>query len=225
MCRALLEGAVSGIVRTVENIDRYIRSTLFSTQSSYPIVHSNAKRALDYLQENEFLHWNHETKCFSATSLGAATVFSGFTPQDALIIFKELEKSRRNFVLDSELHLLYHVIPLSQLLEPNWQIFLQRYMSLSPPDRRVADALDISERHLIRWGHSGFHKAKPDEQRLLDNHKRFYSTLVLSLLLHETPLHEVTQRYQVSRGQLQALQTASAAYSGFIRVWHHWYSC
>lgn len=44
-----------------------------------------------------------------ATQLGLATVASALSPDEALVVFNELRKARRNFVLESELHIIYLV--------------------------------------------------------------------------------------------------------------------
>ena len=44
-----------------------------------------------------------------ATQLGAATVASALSPEEALLVFAELRKARRNFVLENELHIIYLV--------------------------------------------------------------------------------------------------------------------
>ena len=43
------------------------------------------------------------------TQLGAATVASSLSPDEALVVFSDLQKARRNFVLASELHIVYLV--------------------------------------------------------------------------------------------------------------------
>ena len=43
------------------------------------------------------------------TQLGAATVASALSPDEALLVFAELQKARKCFVLESELHIIYQV--------------------------------------------------------------------------------------------------------------------
>lgn len=47
---------------------------------------------------------------YCATQLGMATVASALSPSDALWVFSELSKARKNFALENELHLLYQVM-------------------------------------------------------------------------------------------------------------------
>ena len=46
---------------------------------------------------------------YYATQLGMATVSSSLSPDEALIVFSDLKKARRNFVLENELHIIYLV--------------------------------------------------------------------------------------------------------------------
>ena len=46
---------------------------------------------------------------YFATQLGMATVASALSPDEALVVFSELRKARRSFVLENELHIIYLV--------------------------------------------------------------------------------------------------------------------
>ena len=52
---------------------------------------------------------------YHATQLGMATVTSSLSPSDALWVFSELSKARKNFALENELHLLYQVYVLNDM--------------------------------------------------------------------------------------------------------------
>jgi len=45
----------------------------------------------------------------AATQLGSAVVASGLSPDEGLSVFAELQKARRCFVLENELHTIYLV--------------------------------------------------------------------------------------------------------------------
>jgi len=45
----------------------------------------------------------------AATQLGSAVVASGLSPDEGLTVFAELQKARRCFVLENELHTIYLV--------------------------------------------------------------------------------------------------------------------
>ena len=43
------------------------------------------------------------------TQLGLATLSSALSPGEALVVFAEVQKARKCFVLESELHIIYQV--------------------------------------------------------------------------------------------------------------------
>lgn len=43
------------------------------------------------------------------TQLGMATLSSALSPDEALVVFAEVQKARKCFVLESELHIIYQV--------------------------------------------------------------------------------------------------------------------
>ena len=46
---------------------------------------------------------------FNPSQLGSATLASALSPDEALVVFRELQKARRCFVLENELHIVYQV--------------------------------------------------------------------------------------------------------------------
>lgn len=62
---------------------------------------------LKLLIEHQFVRENDNK--LSPTNLGQACLAASVTPEIGLKLIKELDKARQNFVLDSELHLLYLV--------------------------------------------------------------------------------------------------------------------
>ena len=50
-----------------------------------------------------------ESQRYYPTQLGSACLASSLSPDEALIVFRELLKARKNFVLENELHLIYQV--------------------------------------------------------------------------------------------------------------------
>ena len=87
------------------------------------------RSTIDFLLKNDFIATRHNQalpdkkqqandppapgSCMSeqyfATQLGMATVASALSPDEALVVFSELRKARRNFVLVNELHIIYLV--------------------------------------------------------------------------------------------------------------------
>jgi len=69
---------------------------------------------LRFLQEGEFIRlqtWEAEDKDdeYVATQLGSACLASSLAPDDGVTVYKELQKARRRFVLETDLHIVYQV--------------------------------------------------------------------------------------------------------------------
>ena len=122
--RAVLEVVASGMASTIKDIQRYMSCTLLYAElmgtEGDPSSHTRAllDKAVEFLEEKEFVcrtgyeavslgHGGGVQYC--ATQLGLATVASALSPDEALIVFTELCKARRSFVLENELHLVYLV--------------------------------------------------------------------------------------------------------------------
>lgn len=129
MKRALLEIVASGIASTREEVQLYATCTLYYAELAMPgeisgdeavklTGHLNA--TLTFLLQNDFISTRVKhapsvnEDCVAGeelfpTQLGTATIASALSPDEALLVFRELRKARRNFVLENELHIIYLV--------------------------------------------------------------------------------------------------------------------
>ena len=122
------------------------------------------------LQENE-----GETR-YVATQLGLACLSSSLSPDEGMHVAEELQRARKAFVLENELHIVYQVRSLIMILEmiwckivalfkqlqvvpiyaavswPNmdWIEYLNIWERLSPDMKRVGEMVGVEERFLIR---------------------------------------------------------------------------
>lgn len=53
------------------------------------------------------------------------------------IVLDDLLRAREGFVLASDLHLVYLVTPINVDVEPDWELYYERFMQLSPLDQVV----------------------------------------------------------------------------------------
>lgn len=164
--RALLEVISSGVANTKEDIDFFVNCTLLSAQKAFhakekpPDEESDANYindALDFLVEYEFVRLQRneerETAVYVATRLGAACLASSMPPTDGLILFAELQKSRRSFVLESELHAVYLVTPYSvcyQLQDIDWVLYVHMWEKLSSPMKKVGELVGVRDAFLYK---------------------------------------------------------------------------
>lgn len=87
-----------------------------------------------------------------ATCLGKACLSASIPPRDGLLLFEELQRARKCFVLDTELHVVYLVTPFnssSQINQIDWMIFMDLWRSLSESERRVGQLVGVEERFLV----------------------------------------------------------------------------
>lgn len=78
---------------------------------------------------------------------------SSMAPSEGFHLFSELQRARRNFVLESELHAVYLVTPLSvcyQMPDIDWFVFLKVWESLPKSMQRVGELVGVKEAFLMR---------------------------------------------------------------------------
>lgn len=115
------------------------------------------KNSMDFLLEYEFIriHVDEETQDvqFVPTRLGLACLSSSMPPKDGFLLFSELQKSRQNFVLESELHAIYLVTPFSvayQLQDIDWIYFAEMHDKLPEMMKRVGTMVGVSATYMIK---------------------------------------------------------------------------
>lgn len=81
------------------------------------------------------------TKMVSPTKLAEAVLASSLSPDQALLVLRELSKCRQSFVLENDLHIIYEVTPhfISDQTKIDYSVFSEFYESLSEDRRRVAE--------------------------------------------------------------------------------------
>ena len=67
-------------------------------------------------------HQSGEKTKYLPTQLGLGCLASSLSPDEALTVFTELQKARKSFVLENELHIIYQVtiIALTDTLPKFW---------------------------------------------------------------------------------------------------------
>jgi DNA polymerase theta len=244
MKRALLEVIASGVVVTPNDVERYTECTLLAAElkavsKDIDGVKSSSAACLDFLHKNEFIalrqesteaQQNNGTAYFCPTQLGTACLASALSPDEALVVLRELQTARKSFVLENELHLVYQVTPVflqKQWPCPNWYNFLSLWSKLPPGFQRVADLVGVKESFLARAVNGQVPERTPEQRAISGVHRRFFTALALHDLVQEIPLHVVATRYGVSRGLLQSLQASAATFAGMVTVfceklsWHN----
>ena len=111
-----------------------------------------ANTIVDTLKAKELLVVHKDGKSFYSSQLGNAIVWSGLAPDDGLTIFDELERARSQFNLESELHILYLVTPLSiseTFSSLDWYQYMIIWQQLPAAFRKVGNLVGVSESILV----------------------------------------------------------------------------
>ena len=216
LIRALLEAVASEVAYTAKDIELYTNCTLVSFANEDFILEST-RQAIKFLVDHELFMLqtteNGEER-WIATLLGKACLAASIPPSDGLFLFEELQKARRCFVLDTELHVIYLVTPFSssqQIGQIDWIVFLDLWQTISESERRVGHMVGVEEGFLMSAVRGG---VKPG--KILDVHKRFYTALALHELVREVSLADVCKKYRCCRGVVQGLQQSAAAFAGMV---------
>ena len=102
--RAILDVICGKLVKSKEDVDRYLRFTLLSVQESEESCLEAKEEAMTFLVNNAMIMHSEDVE-YSATKLGNATVFSSLSPDDAVIVFEDINKAVKGIVLDDEVKL------------------------------------------------------------------------------------------------------------------------
>ncbi|KZC14173.1 DNA polymerase theta [Dufourea novaeangliae] len=215
LIRALLEAIASEAVYTPSDLELYTKCTLVNLNSEHN-SNNPSNEAIKFLIDNEFLllQKTEEEHRWVATAFGKACLAASIPPKDGLFLLEELQKARRCFVLDTELHVIYLVTPLSsgsQIGTIDWMTFLELWKMLSESERRVGQLVGVEERFL-----TSAIKGIVRPGKSLHIHKRFYTALALHDLVREVPLNTVCKKYGCCRGVLQSLQQSASTFAGMV---------
>lgn len=241
MTHAIMEVVAGGIVQSASDIHRYVKCTLLNSTRPFEDVVASAQDSLRWLCHKKFVEWNEETGLYSSTPLGRAAFGSSLTPEESLVVMNDLSRAREGFVLASDLHLVYLVTPINVEVEPDWELYYQRFVELPPLDQSVGNRVGVVEPFLMRMAHcapmpiQGRPKGRNDglhgklnatsatkSNSLLSNEqilrvtRRFYVALMLSRLVQEVPIADVCEAFKVARGMIQALQENAGRFASMV---------
>ncbi|XP_039027780.1 helicase and polymerase-containing protein TEBICHI isoform X1 [Hibiscus syriacus] len=250
MTHAILEVVAGGMVQTANDINRYVRCTLLNSTKPFQDVVKSAQDSLRWLCHRKFLEWNDDTKLYGTTPLGRAAFGSSLCPEESLIVLDDLSRAREGFVLASDLHLVYLVTPINVEVEPDWELYYERFMELSALEQSVGYRVGVAEPFLMRMAHGvpirksnglrdcmkmlrgkfenqvGTSNIMLSDEQTLRVCKRFYVALILSRLVQEVPVGEVCEAFRVAKGMVQALQENAGRFASMVSVfcerlgWH-----
>ena len=220
----ILNSVHLGLVSSPSQVSRLLALSLFSLQRPGTAVSALLTQSLQYLLDSAFLRSEQETASTQQTverdtglvitKLGRACVAGNIDLAWAGRLYRDLELARPSLHLDTSLHLLYLVTPYD-LTVGERQIYTANnyhaiYEQLSEPDRAVARSLGVTEAVMV--GLVMGRRNKKNDQVLT----RLYYALMLLDLWQAAPIHQVADRFQVSRGEVQSLMSSAASFSSSV---------
>ncbi|CAM0949659.1 unnamed protein product [Alopecurus aequalis] len=241
MTHAIMEVVAGGIVQTASDIHRYVRCTLLNSTKPFDDVVKSAQDSLRWLCHKRFVEWNNETKIYSTTPLGRASFGSSLNPEESLVVLDDLSRAREGFVLASDLHLVYLVTPINVEVEPDWELYYERFMQLSTLEQSVGNRVGVIEPFLMHMAHGAAMPIRGRPKRntsggsggnaLINDQslrvsKRFYVALMISRLAQEISVTDVCESFKVARGTIQSLQENAGRFASMVSAfcqrlgWH-----
>jgi DNA polymerase theta len=220
--RALLE--IIGIRMAAGRgaLDHYVQSSLLWHTMDHGKVSDLVNKSIDELLEDELIQTTEHEHCLEPTKLGTAVVGSGLSPEDGVFVHSELRRALESFVMDGEMHIFYLFTPVQALglAEVCWLTFRTQLDSLDDSGLRALQLIGVGPAFVNRLVNSGaqLKEHTAEEIRLARMYRRVYAAFQLRDLCNEVPVHEISVKYSVPRGQVQTLaQTCHGFAAGMVK--------
>ena len=186
------------------------------------LVLEMVEKAISDLLENGLVRKGEHEDCFEPTRLGVAVVASGLSPEDGVFVHSELQRAIQSFVMDGEMHIFYLFTPVQTtgLAEIAWLTFRNQLDDLDDSGMRAIRLIGVDPAFVNRLVNSGgvLKESTAEEIRRARVYRRAYSAFQLRDLCNEMPVHEISLKYSVPRGQVQNLaQSCHGFGAGMIK--------
>uniref|UniRef100_A0A4X2LZ25 Helicase, POLQ like n=1 Tax=Vombatus ursinus TaxID=29139 RepID=A0A4X2LZ25_VOMUR len=213
------------IARNLEGIYDFMCGTFFGIQqkslSEEKSLWEISQKALEGLIEKGLLQRQsvckngEESQCdLQITKLGKASLKGTLDLAYCDILYKDLKKGLEGLVLESYLHLIYLTTPYDMVSQcrPDWMIYLSRFNYLSSAEQKVAAIVGVSESFITKKASGQAIKKEVDKNIV----NRLYLSFILYALLKETNVWSVSEKFNMSRGYVQALLSGAASFSSCV---------
>lgn len=220
--RALLEIVGTRMASSRGSVNVYVQSSLLWHTMDRALVLEMVEDAISDLLAKELIEKGQHEDCFEPTKLGVAVVASGLSPEDGVFVHSELQRALESFVMDGELHVFYLFTPVQTtgLAEIDWMNFRNQLDDLDDSGMRAIRLIGVNPAFVNRLVNSGgvLKENTAEEVRLARVYRRAYSAFQLRDLCNEMPVHEISLKYSVPRGQVQTLsQSCHGFAAGMIK--------
>jgi replicative superfamily II helicase len=208
--RALLEIVSIRMASSRTAIDGYVHASLLWFTMDHQMVHAMLEKALEILLADGLIQTGEFEGTFEPTKLGIAIVASGLGPEDGIFVHADLKRALESFVMDGEMHIFYLFTPVQTtgLAEISWLNFRNRLDDLDDSGMRAMRLIGVNPAFVNRLVNSGagLKEDTAEEIRLARVYRRVYSAFQLRDICNEVPIHQISLKYSVPRGQVQNLQ-------------------
>jgi len=208
MRRIMLEAVASGLVKSLSDVECYIKCTLLSALNDFDdMVQKIAREAIQWCQKNSLLLWNQAALLWSASPLGSA-VAAGMLPLEFIRpIIEDIRRARDDLVLSTPLHLLYLLthppvineengLPrdANDLLRFDTYRFVNMWSYLNEVELRIAEKVGISE-HYVNRMRSNRKDTTPEQVLQRFKCRRFKTAMMVTDVIQEMPPDELVKKY------------------------------
>ena len=197
MRRLMLEGAQCGLIRTLNDVEAYLKETLRACIDGYDASFVTAARdALLWCQREGLLVYDQTNETWSASSVGLM-VGQYLEIETVSTSVKEIKTLvEGGLILEPPIQLLYAMLPAyTGDRTPIPDGFEAAWTSLPSAVVAIAEKLGIQDRGGMVFSES---------QRKLC--RRFYYALVLNAIARETPIHDVCERFGETKRSVHAMR-------------------
>ncbi|GCB64834.1 hypothetical protein scyTo_0014815, partial [Scyliorhinus torazame] len=215
------------VAQTLDKIVEFMASTLLGVQQqqllkgkSFLVV---IKEALEPLMKKDLIEGKMSSSSsdeeemhhkLQVTKLGHATFKGSIDLAYCDTLNMDLKKSLEGLVLGNYLHLIYLVTPYDMVSQctPDWMVYFRQFHHLDVVEQKVFAIVGVPESFLTKKA-SGQAVRKTVDGFVV---ARFYLSLVLYSLFKEMNTWAVAQKFNMSRGFMQNLLNAAAAFSSSV---------
>ena len=233
---ALLESIELGHMKSAQDLELFVKCTLFYFVKGHNAAFQCAKEALSALEANGFINWSRRALAFSSTSLGKACILSNIMSLDGMILYRELYDAQNTLHVHDMLQLLLCIIPQNHLyghknheflhqssahesilctLQPEWTGFYTEFYDCLPSaTKEAAKRMGVNEGFLIQAQQLGGQyvevKSNDSFAHVHEVHRRFYVSLILRSIIHESGAITIAKKFHLHPAEIQKIMEAAS---------------